>query len=118
MKGTSMADFKDQPDLGPVAEARDDGDALGKAEASQTVHLNEEFVKEQGAERAQALGDVLREVAGSRGDADPGELRDLIASRLSEAGVELSPVEVDRYAERIHRGETLDVAPPEPHSAP
>lgn len=108
-----MAEFKDQPELGPTEKARDDGDTLNKGEASQTIHLNEGFVAEQGAEHAQALADVLRDVAASRGDDDPGALRDLIASRLTDAGVELSPVEVDRYAERIHRGDTIEVTPPE-----
>lgn len=111
-----MADFQDQPDLGPVEKSRDDGSTLNKREASQEVHLNEEFVQEQGADRAQALAEVLRDVAASRGNDDPAALRDVIASRLADAGVELSPVEVDRYAERIHRGEGLEVAPPEAHS--
>ncbi|MDO5696531.1 MAG: hypothetical protein Q4G51_01015 [Dermatophilus congolensis] len=111
-----MAEFKDQPDLGPVEKARDDGETLSKAEASQTVHLNEEFVEEQGADHAQALASVLGEAAASHGGGDFDTLRDTIAARLDDAGVKLSPVEVDRYAERIHRGETLEVAPPTPHS--
>ena len=73
-------------------------------------------MQEQGVDHARALADVLSEVSASHGDDDPEKLRDLIAARLADAGVALSPVEVDRYAERIHRGETLDVTPPEARS--
>lgn len=113
-----MAEFKDRPELGPEQAATEDGLALDETQASQTVQLNEEFVQEQGADRVRAFIDLLRDVAASHGGDDPGVLRDVIGSRLAEAGFELNPVEVDRYVERIHRGESLDVVLPESHSAP
>lgn len=105
-----MVDMKDQPDLGAREGETDQGQRQNPHEASWRVHLSEGFVEQHGEQAASRFAALIERLGARGGDYD--SIRAALVDGLKAEGIELSPVEVDRYAERVRRGEYIDVQPP------
>lgn len=100
----------DQPDV-PHVEA---GTRQPSHRIGTYFQLNERFVEAVGADKAQALLDLLKEVGASHAGASMTDITARLREGLDAIGVELSPPEIDSYADEIARSERI-VDPGEPN---
>lgn len=108
-----MVNFRDTPDLGPEPGEHPQVVLHPDAEeASAVVHLNADFLAEQGEVAATNLSRTVNAIAATYGERPLDEIRTALAERLTQVGVRLSEVEVDRYADRIARGEHITITGP------
>lgn len=91
----------DQPDV-PQTEA---GVRQPSNRIALDVHLNEKFVEVVGAQKAQALVDLLNRMVEEHTGESVSEVAEQLRGHLGGIGVRMSDVEVDSFADQIVRAE-------------
>ncbi|WP_168582957.1 hypothetical protein [Gephyromycinifex aptenodytis] len=78
------------------------------------VHLNQEFLDSLGPDKSQRFVALIEQLGAGK-VYSAATMREAFGAGLAEIGVEMSPVEQERYVERLCAGNIVDVDPPENH---